>query len=227
MKALVNTATPRDQLLCTVHGRDAIDRRRMRLHEPHIAPLTEWVQTVRERLDTCHARTVADFDPKGGGVVARVMYLAQDPSSTAAETGFISPDNNDPTAKATTEACHAAKVDSAERVHWNVYPWWQRAPCPIALPRSDKLAQDMLTELVALLPAMKSVVLIGGEAEGAWKRLTRTATLRSDLRVWSGPHPSYGWWNKPFRPGFDGRLGREVVVRALRETRDHAFPGGG
>lgn len=116
VKSIVNTATPRDRLLCAVHGRDAIGRRQRRLHEPHVAPLTDWVETVRQRLDVCHAATVADFDPLGGGISARVMYLAQDPSSTAAETGFISPDNNDATARATTSEAAGTMTSSRARM---------------------------------------------------------------------------------------------------------------
>lgn len=171
MPGIVNTAVARDRLLCAHHGEAAILARRAKLAEPHIRDLTRWVQTVRDRLDPCHAATVCDFDPDGGGVSARVMYLAQDPSSTASHTGFISPDNNDATARATTEACAEADVDARERIHWNVYPWWVAAPCQERVPRADDLASRMLSEMLELSPNLVSVVLIGGEAERSWERL--------------------------------------------------------
>lgn len=75
-----------------------------------------------------------------------------------------------------------------------------------------------------LLPLLASVVLIGGEAKRSWERLKNGHAVRPDLREWSGPHPSYGWWAKPYKPAIDGRLGREVVVDALRQARRNAYP---
>lgn len=123
MKGILNSAVPRDRLLCATTGAAAIAERRSALFAPHVRDLTQWVVSVRGRLDQCHAATVCDFDPVGGGTNARLMYLAQDPSATASKTGFISPDNNDATARATTEACAAAGLEAVERIHWNVYPW--------------------------------------------------------------------------------------------------------
>jgi hypothetical protein len=151
------------------------------------------------------------------------MYLAQDPSSTAATTGFISPDNNDATARATTQACLEAGVTAGERVHWNVYPWWLDARCPERVPHADRLASQFLSELFEMVTEVVAVVLIGAQAEKAWKTLSTRGHIRADLQVWAGPHPSYGWWGKPFKPATDGRLGREVVVDALRHARAYAY----
>lgn len=221
VKGILNTAVPRGRLLCAENGAEAIEKRRARLLEPHIAPLTKWVATVRDRLDPCHAKTVCDFDPDGGGTEARVMYLAQDPSSTAADTGFISPDNNDLSAKATTEACLEAGLAARERVHWNVFPWWLEAPCHGRVPKEADLAHVFLIELLERLDEVASVVLIGGKALKAWKRLFPTGPPHADFYVGHGPHPSFGWWSKPYGQG--GRLGREVVVDELRAARAHAL----
>ncbi len=223
MRGIVNTAVPRDRLLCGEYGREAISERRDGLSDPDVRDLTRWTVTVRDRLDPCHAKTVCDFDPCGGGVRAKIIYLAQDPSSTATGTGFISPDNNDATARATTEACAEAGLGSQERIHWNVYPWWLGAPCPARVPHSRALGAEFLNELFDLLTEVVSVVLIGGEAEKAWNTLSREGSLPNDLRVWAGPHPSYGWWSKPYKPSTDGRLGREVVIDALRQARSYAY----
>jgi uracil-DNA glycosylase len=222
VKGIINTAVPRDRLLCADHGRAAISARRADLAAPHVQVLTKWVESVRERLDPCHAETVCDFDPAGGGIKSRVMYLAQDPSSTASETGFISPDNNDATARATTEACAEAGLGPHDRIHWNVYPWWLKAPCQARVPEPGALSSRFLSELLVMLPDVVSVVLIGGAAERSWERLEKLRPIGDKVRVWAGPHPSYGWWGKPFKPANDGRLGRDVVVDALRAARAHA-----
>lgn len=223
MAKLINTATPRERLLCPDLAPTTIDRRYQQLRAPHIRPLTEWVETVRRRLDPCHASTVANFDPVGGGTNARVMYLAQDPSTTANGTGFISPDNNDPTARATTEACDEAGIAEHERIHWNVYPWYLAADCAEPVPNRDELATTFLVELLGLLPEVRSVVLIGDPAAKSWARLAKRGGVRSGIEHWAAPHPSYGWWAKPYKPKTDGRLGRDVVVDALRQARAHAY----
>lgn len=222
MKGIVNTAVERDRLLCATHGAAAIEARSARLREPHVEPLTQWVESVRDRLDGCHAETVCNFDPDGGGVEARVLFLAQDPSSTASATGFISPDNNDRTARSTTEACRAAELGHSERIHWNVYPWWIDAPCGGRVENSQELASEMLLEFTNLLPNLRSVVLIGKKARHSWSRLASHDVSRR-VRWWHGPHPSYGGWSKPYASDPASRLGGEVVVEALQQARAHAF----
>ncbi len=150
-----------------------------------------------------------------------MLYLAQDPSSTAADTRFISPDNNDGTAKATTEACLEAGLTARERVHWNVYPWWLAAPCEKRVPHEAELGRIFLIELLDRLPEVSSVVLIGGKAVQAWAKVFPNGGPRADFYIGRGPHPSYGWWSKPY--GTDGRLGRERVIDELRAARSHAF----
>jgi hypothetical protein len=53
-----------------------------------------------------------------------VLFLMQDPSEVATFTGFISQDNNDPTARNSIVACNTAGLDYQTRVHWNIFPWW-------------------------------------------------------------------------------------------------------
>jgi hypothetical protein len=99
----INKAVPRDQLLDPEIGREAIRKRGARLEE-QVRPLTEWVRNCRSdsRLPSGAGATVPWFDPVSGGVHSRVLLLLLDPSRTAATgTGFISPDNNDPTARNT------------------------------------------------------------------------------------------------------------------------------
>lgn len=221
--SLRNSAVPRDRLLCPDLGMEAILERRAHLDESHIWPLTTWLHSVRNRLDPCHAATVAEFDPYGGGVSARILYLAQDPSSTASRTGFISPDNNDATARATTEACAEAGLAAGERIHWNVYPWWLNAACPLAVRDVRALSSDFLTEFLAIASRVKSVVLVGDKAVSAWASVGGTLLRRPALRSWPIPHPSFGHWAKPYKPAIDGRLGRVVAVEALRQAREHAY----
>src|ERR1700733_350011 len=80
-------------------------RRRAMLTLPHIAPLTAYAAKLRLR----GAVEVPDFDPLDGGVNARVLFLFEKPGPMTADgsafsgsgSGFISRNNDDPTAEAT------------------------------------------------------------------------------------------------------------------------------
>jgi hypothetical protein len=65
------------------------------LREAHMAPLADFVQ----RLRTKHPhRLIPDFDPLDGGVQSRVLYL-EAPGRRAIDSGFVSRNNPDETAK--------------------------------------------------------------------------------------------------------------------------------
>jgi hypothetical protein len=83
---------------------EAITRRRAMLDLPHIAPLHIFVQSLRFE----GRGVVPDFDPLDGGVAAKVLFLMEKPGPMTDDTarsgrvgsGFISRDNDDPTAEA-------------------------------------------------------------------------------------------------------------------------------
>ena len=66
------------------------------LNEPHIAPLIEYVRILRERHPQ---KCIPYFDPRDGGVLARVLRLKEAPGPTAIESGFVAPENKGQTAK--------------------------------------------------------------------------------------------------------------------------------
>jgi hypothetical protein len=55
---------------------EAIARRRMMLNEPHIAPLTAYVESLRAKHPTWEFQ---DFDPADGGVEADMLFLFEKP----------------------------------------------------------------------------------------------------------------------------------------------------
>jgi hypothetical protein len=72
------------------------------LGQSHIAKLTTYASKLREGGDV----EVPDFDPLDGGGDARALFLFEKPGPMTAESGrrpgsgFISRDNDDPTAEA-------------------------------------------------------------------------------------------------------------------------------
>ena len=107
---------------------DVRQRRRELLNHRHIAPLTAYVEELR-KMDLGE---VLDFDPLDGGVHALLLFLFEKPGPMTAESGnkkrvgsgFISRNNDDPTAEATFRFMQQAAIPRKLTVIWNVVPWW-------------------------------------------------------------------------------------------------------
>jgi hypothetical protein len=61
------------------------------LHEPHVAPLTEFVERLRR--ETGLHQESPFLDPPNGGVNARCLFVAEAPGPRAVLSGFVSRDN--------------------------------------------------------------------------------------------------------------------------------------
>lgn len=102
------------------------ERRRAMLGDPHVKPLTDYVA----KLLHSGSGEVPDFDPLDGGVNARVLFLFEKPGPMTAHggkrvgSGFISRNNDDPTAEATFEFMERADIPRKLTVTWNLIPWW-------------------------------------------------------------------------------------------------------
>ena len=225
-KSILNSATPRADLLCTDNGRSAIERRLGEIDAPHVAPLNAWVRSIRERgvLTPESAATIPWFDPHSAGVNAKVLLLLQDPSGTASATQFISPDNNDPTARYTAEACNEAGLARDVRLHWNVFPWWVNVPGgsktkagsvpdptrpPETWPAARTKAAKLTGELIALLPQLRVIVVLGVQAQNGYKAVEKAGLeLPQDVEVMHGLSLS--------PPGFHSH--RAEVINVLRNA---------
>lgn len=75
---MVDTAAPR-----TLRDRSALADRRARLGDPHVAPLNNWVESLRARLGP--SSIVPWFDPADGGVDARILWLLEAPGPRPTE----------------------------------------------------------------------------------------------------------------------------------------------
>ena len=62
--------------------------RREQLCESHIAPLTAFVEALRDEVGP--RATIPDFDPWDGGIDAEILYLLEAPGPPALASGFIS-----------------------------------------------------------------------------------------------------------------------------------------
>jgi hypothetical protein len=157
-------------------------RRRAMLHEPHIAPLTVYAAKLRER----GSYEVPEFDPFDGGVHAHVLFLFEKPgpmTSSKGGSGFISRNNDDLSAEATFDFMQRAEIPRKLTVTWNVIPWWNGTRKVTGQELREGVA--CVQELIALLPMLRSVVLVGGKAAKA------NAYLKGrGLTLFTSAHPS-------------------------------------
>lgn len=182
--------------------------RRARLTDPHMAPLTAYVAALRREAGPDAA--VPDFDPLDGGAMAELLYLLEAPGAKAVLSGFISRNNPDETAKNFFELNREAGIPRGRTVTWNIVPWYIGTGTRIrAAGQSDiQAGLPALKSLLALLPKLKVVVLIGRKAERAAHLISQ---LRPELRVFRAPYPSPLFVNNA--PGNRGR-----ILTVLREA---------
>lgn len=166
---------------------DLVAARRRQLTEPHVAPLTRFVESLRAQRS--EAAWIPDFDPWDGGVNAEVLFLLEAPGGRAVGSGFISRNNPDETAKNFFELNRAAGIARERTVTWNVVPWYLGSGTKIraAQMKDIRAAMPSLEGLLELLPRLRVVVLIGRKAQRA-EALIRG--LRPQLLVLKSPHPS-------------------------------------
>lgn len=163
----------------------AVAERRAMLAAPHAAPLARYVETLRG--PGCE---VPDLDPADGGVGARLLFVFEKPGQMTSParhgrpgSGFVSRDNDDPTAAATWSFMRQAGIDRRETAIWNVVPRWNGTTRLTAAERGEGL--DRLAELLPLMPRLNGVVLVGRQAERA-----RGLFEQRGLRCWISAHPS-------------------------------------
>lgn len=178
-------------------------RRRAMLGLPHVAPLTAYARRLRGR----GRGTVPDFDPLDAGIGARALFLMEKPGPmTDADappgarlgSGFISRDNDDPTAEATFRFMLEAGIPRSKAVLWNLVPWWNGTRRVARAELAN--GAEAVSDLVALLPDLRAIVLVGARARQLERRISNLgyATFGSD-------HPS-------------------PIVRASRPERWRAIP---
>ncbi|MFP3637849.1 uracil-DNA glycosylase [Paraburkholderia sp. SIMBA_054] len=164
---------------------EAIAARRLMLAEPHIAPLAAYVEGLRAKYPDWEFQ---DFDPLDGGVDADLLFLLEKPGPMTSPTGkrkgsgFISRNNDDPTAQAVFEFMVEAGIARKRTVLWNVIPGWNAT---IKTTRLElRRGVEELAHLLALLPNVRTVILVGRQARSAQPLLEAM-----NLRVFTSAHP--------------------------------------
>jgi len=170
----------------TLRSPEAIAQRRQMLEKPHIARLARYVDDLRAAHPNWEFQ---DFDPLDGGVHADILFLLEKPGPMTSPTGkrqgsgFISRNNDDPTAEAMFNFMTEAGIPRDRTVIWNVIPGWNGA-IKMTTDEWHRGAEE-LKNLLPLLPKIRTVVLVGRKAERV-----RPLLKSMNLRVFSSAHPS-------------------------------------
>ncbi|MHA0875230.1 uracil-DNA glycosylase [Enterobacter pasteurii] len=148
-----------------------ICHRQSLLTAPHMQPLTAYVERLRERLGD--KVFIPDFDPLDGGINAEFIFLFEKPGPQTdfrnGGSGFISRDNNDDTAKAIFCFMQSIGLDRKRTLLWNTIPAWDNARAYKGFHVLDGI--KFLDELLLLLPNLKTIILVGKQAQKARKGL--------------------------------------------------------
>jgi hypothetical protein len=85
-------------------------------------------------------------------------------------SGFLSIENDDPSAERMGQFLDEAGIDYAEVVPWNAYPWYINSD-----PTTDKLqvGAESLRDLISLMPRLRVVLVHGLAAGKGWKLFLR------------------------------------------------------
>ena len=164
---------------------DNVAARRVMLQASHVAPLSTYVAQLRGRYPGWE---FPDFDPLDGGLMADLLFLLEKPGPMTSPqhrrkgSGFISRDNDDPTAEAVFRFMQKARIDRKRTVLWNTIPGWngQRA---IGAGEVGAGIEE-LPCLLELLPQLTTVILVGNKA-----RRAEPVLQQRNLRVFRSAHP--------------------------------------
>lgn len=178
---------------------EAVAARMGELRAPHIAPLTAFVEELRAEAGS--GAQVPYFDPWDGGIEATALFLLEAPGRKAVLSGFVSRDNPDETAKNFFELNVEAGIDRKKTVVWNAVPWYigDGQKIRAATPKDLEAGLRPLPRLLALLPSVDTVVLVGRKAQKAARQFDSGM-----YRIFTCPHPSPMFVNRS--PGNRGKI---------------------
>ena len=159
--------------------------------------LTDLVESLNRERVGVHVRgnvhkAVPNFDPWDGGIGAEILFLLEAPGPRAVESGFVSRDNPDETAKNFLKLNEEAGLPRARTITWNIVPWFLGANGRIRAANTDDIAAGLasLADLLNLLQNLRMVVLLGRKAQRARAQIMEMLKDRNGDRLLECSHPS-------------------------------------
>lgn len=187
----------------------AQETRLSQVTESNVAGLTEFVRRLRQKMGRDAA--IPYFDPWDGGVDAEVLFLLEAPGPKARDSGFVSMNNPDETAKNLFELTHTAGIGRRRIAIWNIVPWYIGSGAKIRPANSADIAAgiESLEALLPLFTRLCAIVLVGAKAQKGENHIKRIAP---EIEIFSSPHPSPMFVNR--RPE-----NRESILNSWRAVR--------
>jgi uracil-DNA glycosylase len=178
------------------------------LRDPHIAPLTAFVDTLRAEMGSDYQ--IPYFDPWDGGIGAEILYLVEAPGPKAIESGFISRNNPDESAKNFFTLNEEARIPRKQTITWNIVPWFIYSGSRIRAANSIDIHDGIrsLKSVLNLLPVLRAVILLGKKAQHGSNQI---AELRPNVKLFNSPHPSPQFVNR-------SPSNREKILVVFREV---------
>lgn len=152
------------------------ERRLGLLDRAHMKPLAEFVAAMRlANAD----KYIPHFDSCDGGITARVLFLLEAPGPQTMKSGFVSCNNTDQTARNMHALITNAGIKRPEVAFWNIVPWYVGDGERIRPVNNNDLNESLhyTKQLLALLPRLQLVVLVGKKAQAATAVLRRVTNL--------------------------------------------------
>lgn len=134
------------------------------------------------RQDMSLDREVPGFDPQNGNEHAWLLLLLEAPGPKAVQSGYISFDNPDPTARNLREQLAAAGIGRADIALWNIVPWYigntARTGIRAATGSDVQAGIKYLPPLLASMPNLRCIALVGSASRQAHVFLSRITSAR-------------------------------------------------
>ena len=190
-------------------------RRADMAHAPHMKPLTEYLNQVKQRQGDGY--DLPAFDPLDGGIHARALFLLEAPGPKAVGSAFISRNNPDPTARNFCELLADSDILRRDTLIWNTVPWYVGDGAGRIRPVSRQdIAESLpyLDGLLALLRDLKLIVLVGNKSQSAASDIR----ARTRLPFVTMPHPSARVFNVWPEKRVEAQKALNTVAAFLREA---------
>jgi hypothetical protein len=110
-----------------------------------------------------------------GGVEARLVTVLASPGrqtrAAPGGTGFLCIENPDPAAATVKRLMREAGINPREMTPWNACPWFTDGSRPS--PAELEAGVEPWAQLIRLMPDLRVLMLMGGDAQDGWRRVRR------------------------------------------------------
>lgn len=180
-----------------------------RSSDPHVVPINQLVDRISVDRG---APNLPLIDPTFGGVGASVLLVLKAPEADADPSRrgrrFLSLDNDDAVAARMFATCVDVGLHRGDLVAWNICPFPIARSAPSAAELAD--ARPYTARLLAMLPRLRGVVLLGSPAQKGWESGGFGSV--TDAVVFRGASPS--------PPGINQQRNRESYEAAMAGAAD-------